>query len=70
MDSKDPEAAIAGTTFAATPDTASASRADGNNVDIDAEMANLSENAVTYQTLVSVAKARLHLLEIAMTGGR
>ena len=43
---------------------------EGDCMDIDAEMANLSENAVTYQTLVSVAKARLHLLEIAMTGGR
>jgi flagellar basal-body rod protein FlgB len=44
-------------------------RADGNNVDIDAEMANLNENNVVYQTLVEVAKARLQLLTVAI-GGR
>ena len=70
LESGDPESAVAGTQFAAAPDTTSSSRADGNNVDIDSEMANLSENAVTYQTLVAVDKARLHMLEIAMTGGR
>jgi flagellar basal body rod protein FlgB len=33
-------------------------------------MANLNENAVTYQALASVAKARLHMLEIAIGSGR
>lgn len=47
-------------------DNATASRADGNNVDIDTEMANLSQNALEYQSLVQVARARLTMLQIAM----
>jgi flagellar basal-body rod protein FlgB len=45
-------------------------RADGNDVDVDAEMASLSENAVTYQAIVSVAKERLRMLQTAIGGGR
>jgi flagellar basal-body rod protein FlgB len=41
----------------------STGRIDGNNVDMDAEMASLSENSVEYQALVAVAKARLRILE-------
>jgi flagellar basal-body rod protein FlgB len=41
-------------------------RADGNDVDVDAEMANLGENAVTYQALVAVAKERLQMVQIAL----
>lgn len=48
--------------FSPVADT-SAGRMDGNNVDMDAEMANLSENAVEYQALVAVAKARLRIIE-------
>ncbi len=47
----------------------STGRADGNNVDIDTEMANLSENSVVYQTLVEVAKARIQIISSAI-GGR
>lgn len=54
--------------FAPTVDQSSGS-ADGNNVDIDAEMANLSENSATYQTLAAVAKARISMIQIAI-GGR
>jgi flagellar basal-body rod protein FlgB len=61
---------VADLSFAPQRDTASAGRADGNNVDVDVEMANLNENAVTYQALASVAKARLHMLEIAIGSGR
>jgi len=45
-------------------------RADGNDVDVDAEMANLNENAVTYQAIVAVAKERLHMLQAALGGSR
>jgi flagellar basal-body rod protein FlgB len=41
-------------------------RADGNDVDVDAEMASLSENAVTYQAIVAVAKERMGMLQIAL----
>ncbi len=46
-------------------DGATSVRADGNNVDIDAEMAALHETSVAYQALVAVAKARLRMLEVA-----
>jgi flagellar basal-body rod protein FlgB len=55
--------------FTVAPDNAGPQRADGNNVQVDAEMAKLNENAVTYQALVAVAKARLSMLSIAI-GGR
>jgi len=55
--------------FALEPDSAGPQRADGNNVQVDAEMAKLNENAVTYQALVAVAKTRLSMLSIAI-GGR
>ena len=54
------------TQFSVQTDTTTSARADGNNVDVDTEMADLSENSVTYQALVTVAKARLHMLEIAI----
>lgn len=69
LDRTDTGAEISKTPFAPVTDQLTTSRADGNNVDVDAEMANLSENAVTYQALVAVAKARLHMIEIAI-GGR
>lgn len=47
-------------------DTQTSARADGNNVDLDAEMAALHENSVTYQALAAVAKARLRMLEMAI----
>jgi flagellar basal-body rod protein FlgB len=43
--------------------------ADGNNVDIDTEMASLSQNALDYQSLVAVASARLKMLSIAIGQG-
>jgi len=55
--------------FTLEPDSAGPQRADGNNVQVDAEMAKLNENTVTYQALVAVAKARLSMLSIAI-GGR
>ncbi len=43
--------------------------ADGNNVDMDTEMSNLSQNALTYQSLISVANARLKMLATAIGTG-
>lgn len=41
-------------------------RADGNGVDIDAEAAQMSQNGLEYESLVSVAKSRLDILKSAM----
>src|SRR5919112_3219214 len=41
-------------------------RADGNGVDIDVESANMAKNGLEYEALVSVAKARIGILQSAM----
>ena len=56
--------------FAPVTDSATSLRADGNNVDIDTEMANLSENSVEYQALVAVARTRLGMLQTVIGGGK
>jgi flagellar basal-body rod protein FlgB len=45
-------------------------REDGNNVDIDAEMALLAENSLYYQALVRDLNNRLATLRLAITEGR
>lgn len=54
--------------FSAQVDSGAALRADGNGVDIDAESASLAQNALEYQSLVSVARARVDILVFAMGG--
>jgi flagellar basal-body rod protein FlgB len=41
-------------------------RADGNSVDIDVESATMARNALDYEALVSVSRARIDILESAM----
>ena len=41
-------------------------RADGNGVDIDVESANMAKNGLEYEALVSVAKARIGIIQSAM----
>ena len=41
-------------------------RADCNGVDIDSESGAIAKNALEYQSLVAVAKARLEILQSAM----
>ena len=55
--------------FQPQTDTSSSMTADGNNVDMDTEMSNLSQNALTYQSLISVANARLKMLATAIGTG-
>ena len=43
-------------------------RADGNGVDVDTESADMAKNALEYQSLVSVARARIDILKSAMGG--
>lgn len=66
LSAPDPKAKLKSLAFETTTDTSSSTRADGNNVDIDAEMANLSQNSLEYQSLVQVARARMQMLQIAM----
>jgi flagellar basal-body rod protein FlgB len=56
--------------FTPQRDATSSLRADGNNVDVDAETAKLSENSVAYQALVAVAHTRLAQLQSVIGGGR
>jgi flagellar basal-body rod protein FlgB len=39
---------------------------DGNGVDIDVEAANLAQNGLEYQALVSVMGARMNILQSAI----
>ena len=41
-------------------------QADGNGVDIDVESAEMAKNGLDYESLVSVAKARLTILQYAI----
>jgi flagellar basal-body rod protein FlgB len=57
---------VANLGFTPQTDTTATMRADGNSVDMDAEMAKLSENSVAYQALISIAHARLQILQTAI----
>ena len=46
-----------------------AMRADGNGVDIDTESAAMAKNGLEYDALLSVAKARIQILQSAMGVG-
>jgi flagellar basal-body rod protein FlgB len=54
------------TKFSVQTDSASTGRMDGNNVDIDQQMANLSENTLDYQSLESVMASRISILKTAI----
>ena len=54
--------------FAPVTDTSSSMRADGNNVDVDEEMSLLQENSLEYQSLVTIARARIMMLKTAIGG--
>ena len=44
-------------------------RADGNGVDVDTESAAMAKNGLEYEALVSVAKARIQIVQSAMGVG-
>ncbi len=64
MQTGDPNA-IQSAQFTATQDPQTV-RADGNGVDVDVESADMAQNGLLYQALVSVAKSRLDVLQYAM----
>jgi flagellar basal-body rod protein FlgB len=55
---------------AVAQDQTTSMRADGNNVDVDVEMANLAENNVQYNALVQLAAKKLKSLEYVISDGR
>ena len=59
-------AGLSSLTYTPETDTTSPVQADGNNVNIDTEMSDMSQNALDYETLVEVASARLKMLQTAM----
>ena len=54
--------------FTPVTDTTSPVQANGNNVNLDGEMATMSQNALDYETLVEVANSRLKMLAPAIGG--
>ena len=48
--------------------SAGAVRADGNTVDLDTEMAAMTENSLLYQSIVAVQRARFRELETVVKG--
>ena len=58
-------ATIEATTFSPQQDQQTM-RADGNGVDIDVESANMAKNGLEYEALVSIAKARIGIIQSAM----
>ena len=59
-------AALHAAEIAPTVDTAAPMRPDGNSVDIDAEAANLAQNALEYEALTQVLRVRGDIFEIAI----
>ena len=43
-------------------------RADGNNVDVDAESANLAKNQLLFDSVMAIVTKRLHTMDTAITG--
>jgi flagellar basal-body rod protein FlgB len=55
--------------FSVTTDPSAPMQPDGNSVDIDTESSKLAENGLAYESLVTVAKGRLEILQSAIGGG-
>jgi flagellar basal-body rod protein FlgB len=69
LDLGDAESSLDRVSFQPETDTTSAMRADGNNVDFDQEMASLTENALHYESMLSIHRARVQMLRTAIGGG-
>lgn len=70
LDRNDSSAEVLSLEPSVTVDSGSTMRADGNNVDVDREMATLAENNVKYNALVQIASKRLKMLEMIVSDGR
>jgi flagellar basal-body rod protein FlgB len=69
MASGDSASQLESVSFTPQTDTTSSMTADGNNVDTDTEMSNLTQNSLDYQSLVAVANARLKMLSTVIGNG-
>jgi flagellar basal-body rod protein FlgB len=69
VSSADPSAALDNMSFTQQTDSTTAMTADGNNVDLEREMSGLTSNAVEYETLSSIEKTRMGMLQSAMGSG-
>ena len=58
--------ALASAEIAPAVDDAAPMRADGNSVDVDAESANLAQNALEYEALAQVLRVRGDIIETAI----
>jgi flagellar basal-body rod protein FlgB len=61
---------LASQSFETQTDTSTSMQADGNNVDVDTEMSKLSQNALDYQSLISITNARFKMLSTAIGLGQ
>lgn len=66
LGSGDAEQAVQNVSFQPQTDSSTTMTADGNNVDADTEMADLTQNAVEYETLAAVEQQRFATLKSAM----
>ena len=66
LGTSDPTAAIEGVSFTPQTDSSTTMTLDGNNVDTDTEMADLTSNAVQYETMAAVEQQRFATLKAAM----
>jgi flagellar basal-body rod protein FlgB len=66
LDSSNPNQSLDSLTFAPQTDSSTTMTVDGNNVDTDTEMANLTSNAVQYETLAAIEQQRFAMLKSAM----
>ena len=62
----DPSSAVDSLSFQPQVDSATSMRADGNNVSADQEMAEMTQNAIQYEALAAVQKARFGWLHTAI----
>jgi flagellar basal-body rod protein FlgB len=56
------------TPFSTTTDSSTSMRADGNNVDVDTESANLAKNQLLFDSVMAIDTKRLHTMDTAITG--
>jgi flagellar basal-body rod protein FlgB len=61
-------AAVDSTSLTTTTDSSTSMRADGNNVDVDVESANLSKNQLLFDSVMAIDTKRLHTMDTAITG--
>jgi flagellar basal-body rod protein FlgB len=62
------ESGVANASFQTQTDTSSSMQADGNNVDVDQEMANMTQNSTEYEAMLAVVHARMQNIKTVLGG--